>query len=422
MTDADSELARQLRPPAAEPSRRSPFAWRVARQAARSRGDAPDSARDELLARIAGGSPTTGNRARLFFEGRVATRVMLDALASAQREILLESYIFADDATGRSFADELIAAAGSGVEVRVLADAFGSLWTGSAFWQRLRDGGIQVLQFRPLFDADGWQPYRDHRKILVVDRRIAFTGGMNVADEYASFRRGVPLAPDSMRDTHVSVEGAAAWDMTAVFAEGWRAAGGGALKDWAPPRAAAGEVRVLVLSSRPGRGYVETAAVLAALVATARERVWITVGYFAPHRRALSSLCEGARRGLDVRLLLPGRTDVPLVRHAGHASFGLLLESGVRLFEYRSAVLHAKTMVVDRSVSVVGSSNLDFRSFRYNAECNLVLLDRGCAERLAAAFTEDLEASGELDLAAWRERNPLHRAADGAAGLLTPIL
>jgi cardiolipin synthase len=194
------------------------------------------------------------------------------------------------------------------------------------------------------------------------------------------------------------------------------------LKDWTPPRAAAGEVRVLVLSSRPGRGYVETAAVLAALVATARERVWITVGYFAPHRRALSSLCEGARRGLDVRLLLPGRTDVPLVRHAGHASFGLLLESGVRLFEYRSAVLHAKTMVVDQGVSVVGSSNLDFRSFRYNAECNLVLLDRGCAERLAAAFTEDLEASGELDLAAWRERNPLHRAADGAAGLLTPIL
>jgi cardiolipin synthase A/B len=396
--------------------------WRTARVEARRCSGAEGTALGELLARITGATWSSGNSVCLFFDGATATAAMLRALAGAEREILLESYIFADDDTGRELRQGLVDAARRGVAVRVLADAFGSLATSSSFWGEMRESGIETRQFHPLFASLAGQRYRDHRKILVVDRRIAFTGGMNVADEYASFRRGAVIDLDSMRDTHVRIEGPAAWEMAALFSEGWGEAGGEPLAGSPRPGGRPGGTRVLVLASRPQHGYLETAAALAAIVGAAREEVWVTVGYFAPHRHAVDVLCDAAKRGLDVRLLLPGRSDVPLARHAGHSSFAGLLSSGVRIYEYQSAVLHAKTMVADRRVSVIGSSNLDARSFRYNAECNLVLLDHDCGERLAAAFARDLEDSVEVDLAQWERRNALHRVADEAAGLLTPVL
>ena len=218
------------------------------------------------------------------------------------------------------------------------------------------------------------------------------------------------------------VEGPAAWDMAVVFSEGWAVADGDRFE--LPPIEAPtdGGTAVLVLDSRPGRGHGETAATLVAIAGAARRRLWITNAYFAPGRRALDVLGAAARRGVDVRLLLPGRTDVPIVRHAGHGYFADLLARGVRIFEYQAAILHAKTLVADDLVSVVGSTNLDFRSFLFNAECNLVILDDDAGGVFARAFEEDLAQAEEITAARWRRRSFLHAAADAGARLLAPLL
>jgi cardiolipin synthase len=180
--------------------------------------------------------------------------------------------------------------------------------------------------------------------------------------------------------------------------------------------------RVLVLDARPMRGNREAAAALVAVAAAARRRLWITNAYFAPGHTAIRVLGDAARRGVDVRLLLPGRSDVPIVRHAGHGYFADLLRRGVRIFEYQAAVLHAKSLVTDGYLAVVGSTNLDFRSFLFNAECNLVVLDAPFAARLERDFADDLAHATEIIPGAWRRRPLLHRAGDRLARQLSPVL
>jgi cardiolipin synthase len=302
--------------------------------------------------------------------------------------------------------------------VRVLADAFGSMTTQRAFWKEMRARGIEVRLFNPLFPHLLLQPFRDHRKILVVDGRTAFTGGMNIGDEYGS---SLSAHGGPWRDTHVQVDGPAAWGMAIVFTEAWHAAGGSpvVLEPLAPET---GGVAILVLDSRPFRGTGEIASALAAIAAGARRRLWITNAYFAPRWRAIERLGEAARRGVDVRFLLPGKSDVPLVRHAGHGYYAALLERGVRIFEYQPAVLHAKTLVADDFVSLAGSSNLDFRSFHFNAECNIVMLDEETGRAFSEKFEEDLEESVEVTAADWARRSFLHRVGDALARRLGPVL
>ncbi len=391
----------------------------VSRLAAALPGGLADPGFAELLHRIDQGPVLRGNRVEIFVRGDEAFSSMCAAIETARSEVLVESYILKDDATGHAFADRLADAVARGASVRVLADFFGSFATNARFWARMRRRGIEVRLFNPLFPHLFLQPFRDHRKILVVDRRIAFTGGMNIADEYGSARGGSRRGP--WRDTQARVEGPTAWDLAVVFSEAWRRSGGSIALD---PLEGGPEdgVPILTLDSRPGRGHGETAAALAAVVAAARRRVWITNAYFAPRRRAVEHFRRAVERGVDVRLLLPGETDVPLVRHAGHAYFRELLERGVRIYEYRGAILHAKTLVADDTVSVVGSTNLDFRSFHFNAECNLVILDDQVGRNFAAAFEDDLARADEITAALWRTRRPLHVLADAAARLLAPVL
>jgi cardiolipin synthase len=304
------------------------------------------------------------------------------------------------------------------VRVCVLADAYGSIATRRGFWKKMRAHGVEVRLFNPLFPHLLTQPFRDHRKILVVDCATGFTGGMNIGDEYGS---GLSAHGGPWRDTHVKVDGPAAWAMATVFTEAWLAAGGSPV-ELQPLAPETGGVAVLVLDSRPGRGHGETASVLAAIVAAARKRLWITNAYFAPRHRAVWILGEAVRRGVDVRLLLPGLSDVPLVRHAGHGYYAALLESGVRIFEYRAAVLHAKSVTADDFLSVAGSTNLDFRSFHFNAECNLVMLDAGTARAFSEAFEADLTQSVEITPAVWARRSFLHRTGDALARCLGPLL
>lgn len=389
----------------------------------------------------------------LYFRGDEAFAAMLGAIELAAREVLLQSYIVQDDAVGDALASALSAAAARGVTVRVLADAFGSSRTRVTYWARLKRSGVKARLVNNLMPALWYgKAYRDHRKILVVDRDVAFTGGMNLGEQYAG-RGDAPI----WRDTHARITGSAAWEMAVVFAEGWAWARGEAFT--IEPRASRGSVldlaardaatacasdfasdsvsdsasasastrpgasaSVLVLDSRPLRGHMETAAALAATVAAARSTVWITNAYFAPRRFTVDVLARAARRGVDVRLLLPGVSDVPLVRHAGHGYFSALLQAGIRIFEYQPCVLHAKTLVVDRFASMVGSTNIDFRSFRFNAECNAVILDEVTGEALAAQFERDLLDAREMHLREWQRRAVWHRLGDALARRLAFLL
>ena len=427
---AGRALTSLLRPVAGRRLPRHLRAHRVGVTARRTLSGLRDPALAEFISRIDGGAPIhRGNRVRLFTDGAAATAAMLGAIAGAEREVLCEAYIFTDDETGLAFRDALSAAAVRGVRVCVLADAWGSILTGSAFWRGMAAHGVEVRLFHRLFRHLWWHAFRDHRKILVADRRLAYTGGMNIADEYSGSSRR--RREERMRDTHLEIAGSAAVELAAVFSEGWERAGGRPLDPEPEPAGAAEEAaganagdgpRVHVLDSRPDRGHHETASVLAAVVALAGERLWLTAGYFAPGRLAVRLITAAARRGVDVRLLLPGRSDVPIVRHAGHGWYRRLLKAGVRVFEYQPAILHAKTLVADGALSIVGSSNLDVRSFRFNAECNVVVLDDALAGELEAAFRRDLAESEEIDLFAWRRRNPFHRAADRVARWLSFLL
>ena len=393
-------LARRRLPPELQPRR-------VREIAAQLPGGLRDPGFPKLVSRIDQASFLGGNRVDVYFDGGSAFDAMERDVESARTEVLVESYIWKDDATGRRALDSLGRLAARGVAVRALADAVGSLSTKKAYWEEMRRRGIEVRLFRRFV----LHPFRDHRKILVVDRRVAFTGGMNIADEYSGGSGGsAGKAGLAWRDTHARVEGPAAWELATVFSEAWDEAGPTPIELRPLEASKDAPSRVLVLDSRPGRGHEETASVLAAVVGAARERIWITNAYFAPRRRAIDALAAAVRRGVDVRLLLPGVSDVPVVWHAGHGWYQALREAGVRVFEYQPAILHAKTAVADDYASVVGSTNLDFRSFHLNAECNFLILDENVGRRMAAEFERDLESSREID-ASWR-RTFAHRAGD----------
>jgi cardiolipin synthase A/B len=373
-----------------------------------------------LLGKIDGREPYGGNQIEVYFRGAEAFAAMAQAIVGADREILLESYIFSDDEIGHDIFEALASARLRGVVVKVLVDAVGSAATRRSFWRHMASHGIDVRRYRPLQPDFLRHPFRDHRKILVVDRSVAFTGGMNIAEEYGSAR---PSLGAPWRDSHVRASGPVARELAAVFAESWEQAQGESLtiEPFLEPEIATG-AQVMVLESRPNRGHAESAAVFAAIVAAARHYVYVTNAYFAPKRIALEVLGRAAANGVDVRLLLPGLTDVPLVRHAGHGFFQGLLDQGVRIFEYQASVLHAKSLVADDHVSLVGSTNLDFRSFTFNGECNLVVLDRRVAEAMHRAFDDDLESALEIDRQAWRRRSLPHKVGDRLARALAPLL
>ena len=374
---------------------------------------------ENLLERIDEEPFHPGNRVEVFFRGQDAFASMLASVDAARTEVLLESYIFKDDEVGRTFATHLTDAARRGVTVRVLADGIGSFETRRSFWNLLRENGVDARLFHPIGVPLRALKFRDHRKILVTDRKVSFTGGMNIGEEYGSSLLPVDRV---WRDTHARVEGPAANQMAVVFQEGWKRAGGGAIGLRTIEQKPKSGAPVLILDSRPGRGVRETASVLAAIIGAARRRVWITMAYFAPRTRGVGILSRAAARGVDVRLVLPGKSDVPIVRHAGHGFYADLMRRGVRIFEYQPAVLHAKTMVTDGLVSVIGSTNFDFRSFEMNAECNFVIKDAGTGGRMESQHEEDVAKSQEIHLPEWKRRFFLHRAVDGAARRLAPLL
>lgn len=397
----------------------------------------PEGVRGEnfraLVERIDGSSWHEFSDLLVLEDGAETMDAVGQVLAAAESEILVEMYILRDDAVGEQLQQTLLDAVARGVRVCVLADALGSIGTSRRYWRELEAAGITVRLFHPWWHSPLHAWRRDHRKIIVVDRLVAFTGGMNVGNEYGS---SIPIAkseesPKTFRDVFVRIDGGVADELASVFAEGWKRAGGPLLPGLKPLKRGVDRPvvpdpgdppRVLVLDGGPGRGQPETIAVLAALVGAARERLWITTPYFAPPDGALRILAEAAHRGVDVRLLLPAHCDVATVRHAAHGAYSKLLRAGVRVFEYERTLLHAKTMVCDSGVSLVGSANLDFRSLWFNAECNLLIADAKAAARFEALFLSDLEDSTEITAEQWSKRGFGHRLLDAAARAMRVVL
>ncbi len=408
-----------LRPAA---GRRLPAALRpeaVYLSASQFAGGLHDPAFPALLSRIDQGPFHNDTRVQTYFDGASAFAAMLAAIHAARHEILLESYIFSGDATGLKVLDALRLAAARGVVVRVLADAFGSSGTRGDFWHLLRQSGSRLRLFRrPRYAPRPLLPILDHRKILVVDRHIGFTGGMNIADEY----HAGTATERVWRDTHVRVTGNIAWELALLFSESWTAAGGQPLRVESRPSTGLQHSPSLVLDSRPGRGIQEVHSAFAAIMGASRQRLWLTNAYFAPSRALLRKLKMTAQRGVDVRLLLPRRSDIPLIRAASQAYYAEMMRSGIRVFEYLPAVLHAKTLVADSLVSVIGSSNFDTRSFTLNHECNVLCLDARVAAELEAQFLLDLGCAEELNLELWQRRGWVHKFLQFLARMLAPIL
>ena len=369
-------------------------------------GRSTDAQQDELalaIERTASARAIAGNTLQHHADSPAAIEAMIALVASAQAWIHFENYIIRDDATGRRVSEALAERARAGVRVRILYDALGSFGTGYRFWHRLRHAGAEVRAFHPIFSGHPFDIFvRDHRKLVVADGTRAMLGGLCVGDEWA----GDPAhGREPWRDTMVTVCGPAATAFDASFANLWGRIGLPLAADElnADPEAC-GPVAVQAVAGVPfeGRMYRVTQLIAAA----ARERLWITDAYLVPPPPLYAALLEAAKSGVDVRLLVPGATDLPVLRGFTRAGYRELLRAGVRVFEWLGPMIHAKTLVADRHWARVGSSNLNVSSLLGNYELDLITDDTSTADTLTAQFRRDLQESREIVLQPRRRMLP----------------
>lgn len=363
-----------------------------------------------------------GNKVQLLFDGPQTMAEMMKAIAAARNHINFETYIFDQDELGEQFADLLVQKQREGVVVNVIYDSVGTLGVPQAFFDRMREGGVHLIAFNPVNPAktrgNGWKlNNRDHRKMLIVDGKVGFTGGINISDTYARsspFRSGSGRARDAKaksedevgwRDTHVRIEGPAVQAMQWLFVQAWIEQDADDLRDanYFLPVPPAGDKVVRVLGSQPEGRYEIYKAMLLAMQ-EAKKSIHITCAYFVPDDQTLQALVDAARRGVDVQLVLPSVSDSGLVFHAGRAFYQPLLEAGVKIHELKLSVLHAKTVVIDGVWSTVGSTNIDRRSFLHNSEVNVIVMGDVFGLEMEKAFKEDLRNSSEVTLATWNKR------------------
>lgn len=373
-----------------------------------------DMAALAALEEAATGSPLiAGNKVTLLYDGPQTMAAMIASIKAAKDHINLETYIFDQDELGVQFADLLIERQRAGVQVNVIYDSVGTIGTPQAFFDRMRDAGVRLLAFNPVNPlklVGPWQPnQRDHRKILVVDGVVAFTGGVNISSTYANsslFRSKARRSTEvGWRDTHIQIEGPAVAALQLAFLDNWASQKSPELPDsnFFPPLKEAGDKLVRVLASEPGGDYeIYKAYVLAIL--EAKTTVHITSAYFVPDAQILQALIDAAKRGVEVKIILPGVTDSGLVFHAAQSYYDEMLAGGIKIYQLQIAVLHAKTAVIDKVWSTVGSTNIDTRSFLHNNEINVVVYSAEFGAAMENAFLEDLNYSVEITQEKWNQR------------------
>lgn len=348
----------------------------------------------------------SGNRVAFLHDGRQCMSAMLDLIAGAEREVLLEMYWFESDQTGRRFAEALADKARTGVRVCVTYDAFGSMEADPGMFEAMRAAGCGVYEYnpvrlwRPRFGLAGLNR-RNHRKMLVVDGRVGLTGGVNLTNAWAPASEG----GQGFRDDMVRIEGPAVGAMRDIFLRTFRGERGAeARRDRLPAPATQGQSVVSVISNHPRvlRRAIEQTYL--GRIARARERVLIANSYFVPRRAVRRALADAVRRGVLVRVLVPGESDVPAVAHATRYLYEWMLERGIEMYEWQRGVLHAKTAVVDGSWCTAGTYNFDHRSWEFNLEMNVAIEDADVARALEARMQADLDASRRIRLDDWTFR------------------
>lgn len=388
-------------------------------------GDHSDAAELARLSQSTTGLPrTTASTVRLLVDGAAKYDALLADVAAATTHVHLEYYIYQPDRTGTALRDALVERARAGVRVRLLLDAVGAKNAPRRFFKPLLDAGGELAWFHRLRFGRVWQrPWlnmRTHRKIVVVDGRIAYTGGMNITD--AQDER---LGDAAYRDLHLRIEGAAVRVLQLVFAEDWVYASGdrdclAAIERETPP-AEAGPIAAQVLVSGPDSSWEAIHRLHVAAIHAARGRVWMTTPYFVPGEAAMMALTSAALAGLDVRLLVPRMSDSRLVTLAARSYFGQLLVAGVKIYEYGPRLLHSKTLLVDDAIAIIGSANFDHRSFRLNFEVSMLFDDAGIAAQLARQIESELAHAPRVHQG--RQRSLLGaRLPEALARLLSPLL
>lgn len=385
----------------------------------------------KLVELISGTVLSSDNRVTLLVDSSATFCAMEKAIEKATDHINLETFKFMDDRVGRRFAHLLLKKLREGVSVNIIYDSAGSFRGCPEIFERLRNAGARIVAFNPLdpLKARGqWRPMqRDHRKILVVDGRVAFTGSINITAP-GSLRipeiKGKKYELIPWRETNVEIEGPAVADFQRLFLETWRQQNGPALakRAYFPSNPKAGADLVQVIGSAPGcSNRVTFLMYLSALRFSARS-VFLTDSYFSPDEQVIRALCRAARRGVDVRILLPRATDHKVVLDAGRFYYARLLRSGVKLYERRNAFLHAKSAVIDGVWSTIGSTNLDMWSLLRNNEINAVILNQGFAKGMESLFASDLAESAPISLEEWEKRPFSSRMQEWFAHILGPWL
>jgi cardiolipin synthase A/B len=371
-----------------------------------------------LVEAVTGAPWRTGNRVRILRNGDRTFPAMLEAIAEAKSTIDLSSYIiWPGDITDR-FTEALCERAEAGVEVNVVVDAYGSAkWVGHPRVRALEEAGARVVFFRPpAWYAIDKLNNRMHRRLLIVDGRVGFAGGVGIADVWT----GDAQDPEHWRETHIQVEGPAVRDILGGFMENWAEAASVVLDSRHVPDLEHFDdgVGLQVVRSSPRSGGTATSQLFYSAIAGVQERLWITTAYFAPDEAFLDLLCAAAARDVDVRILVNGpNVDKEVVRETGQRQYGRLLEAGVRIFEYQQTMLHAKVMIADGWANI-GSSNLEHRSLGLDDELMVAFADRDLVNEVARHFHDDLAVSEEFDLDRWRRRSLAKRAREAAGDLL----
>jgi cardiolipin synthase len=360
---------------------------------------------EQALSRAAGAPLIGGNAVELLIDAQAHFDAWLAAIRGARQRVLLENYMISDDAVGRAFRDALVERARAGVAVAVVYDWLGCLGQSShAFWQPLRRAGGEARVFNPpqLGKPFGWIT-RDHRKLLVVDGHLGYLSGVCISARWlGDAKRGVP----PWRDTGMVLRGPAVTELEQAFAQSW-ASLGESLELPPPEDNVAGEVALRVIATQPSTaGMYRLDQQVAAM---ARRTLWITDAYFVGLAPYVQALAAAARDGVDVRLLVPGSSDIPLVASMSRSGYRPLLKAGIRVFEWNGSMLHAKTAVADGQWARVGSSNLNIASWLGNREIDVAVEDTGFAHQLAAQYERDLENATEIVLAPRRRRPHLAR-------------
>jgi cardiolipin synthase A/B len=370
-----------------------------------------------------------GNQTELLVDGEATLAAMMRTIASARNHINLETYIILDDRVGRRFSGLLRKKRAEGVTVNLIYDAFGSRDTPRKFFDRLKAAGINVVEFNPVtlgsFGPDGPFRRRTHRKLLIVDGTTAFVGGINIGEIFMKKRRLTEPSPDETeywRDTHVMIKGPAVSQFQKLFLETWKEKNGpqpASPVEYFPPLSPVGKQMVQTVSNKPG--YDRRTAYMAYICALARaeKSIHLTQSYFLPDDQTLRALSDAAKRGVDVQVILPARTDHFMVRVASRKYYASLLASGVKIYERDGTILHAKTAVVDGIWSTVGSMNLEMWSLVNNDEVNAVIVDPEFGAKMEDLFDLDRSDSTPITEDRWNERSLPERLVHFFFGLFS---